>query len=235
MTATASTWSRGQFYINAVDAVTTLELVSTSVSGPTLNSAGVLFDDIKVEDVRTNIVAGIYYHPEEPLTPLFGQNAFGNWTLEVLDNRAGGGLTNTLLGWKLNVTFVNTNPPATRLSNNVETCVTLLADETAYFYVDVPIAASSATNFINVSDQVDVFYNQSGLPALNEPPDTAFFYNVLSGRTILSIDGWNSFENGNIFAGAGFTPAIAPGKRYYLALRNRGHGHQQCVRAGGFR
>lgn len=231
VTATASGWSRGQFSFSAIDAVTTLELISTSVSGPTLNSAGVLFDDIRVEDIRTNVVAGIYYHPEEPLTPFFGQNAFGNWTLEILDNRAGGGVTNALLGWRLNLTFVNTNPPVTRLSNNVEACVTLLADETAYFYTDVPIAASSVTNFINVSDQVDVFYNQSGLPVLNEPPDTAFFYNVLSGETVLSIDGWNSFETGGIFAGAGFTPTIAPGKRYYLALHNRGTGtNYACVR-----
>lgn len=233
VTASVSSWSRGEFFFNAVDSVTKLELVSASIGigSPAINDTGVLFDDIRVENISTNIVAGMYYHPEEPLTPFFGQNAFGNWTLEVLDNRAGGGLTNALLGWRLNLTFVNTNPPTTRLSNNVESCVTLLTDETAYFYVDVPITASAATNIVVASDQVDVFYNQSGLPALNEPPDTAFFYNVLSGETVLGIDGWNSYETGGIFAGGAVTPTIAPGKRYYLALRNRGSGtNSVCVR-----
>jgi hypothetical protein len=32
-----------------------------------------------------------YYLPEEPLTPLFGENAFGDWKLEIWDSRLGGG------------------------------------------------------------------------------------------------------------------------------------------------
>ena len=224
--ASAATWRTGAFFFNALDDRTTLEVMSTTAS-----DSGVLFDIFRVEQISTNIVAGIYYLPEEPLTPLFGQNAFGNWTLEILDNRVGGGVTNSLLGWKLNLTFVNTNPPAIQLFNDTNYCLTMQADETVYFYVDVPITASAATNFFSGSDQLDVFYNQSGLPALHEPPDTAFFYNVLDGQTVLGIDGWNSIDDAGGFAGGSVTPTLAPGKRYYLALHNRGTGtNGVCVR-----
>lgn len=226
VTASVAAWRTGAFFFNALDGRTTLEVMST-----TAGDSGVLFDIFRVEQITTNIVAGIYYLPEEPLTPLYGQNAFGNWTLEILDNRTGGGITNSLLGWKLNLTFVNTNPPAIQLFNDTNYCLTMQADETVYFYVDVPITASAATNFFSGSDQLDVFYNQSGLPALNDPPDTAFFDNVLGGRTILGIDGWNSIDDTGIFAGGSVTPTLAPGKRYYLALHNRGTGtNGVCVR-----
>lgn len=226
VTASVAAWRTGAFFFNALDDRTTLEVMSTTAS-----ASGVLFDIFRVEQITTNIVAGIYYLPEEPLTPLFGQNAFGNWTLEILDNRVGGGVTNSLLGWKLNLTFVNTNPPAIQLSSDTNYCLTMQADETVYFYVDVPITASAATNFFSGSDQLDVFYNQSGLPALNEPPDTAFFYNVLDGQTVLGIDGWNSIDKNVGLAGGAVTPTLAPGKRYYLALHNRGTGtNGVCVR-----
>src|SRR5207245_562933 len=61
---------------------------------------------------------GLYYLPEEPLTPLFGENAYGEWKLEVWDTRAGAALTNmSLLSWELKFVFVNTNLPATLLTN----------------------------------------------------------------------------------------------------------------------
>ena len=55
-----------------------------------------------------------YYQPEQSLSPLIGTYAFGNWQLEVLDNRAGA--TNpspTLLSWELNFVFPNLTAPVT--------------------------------------------------------------------------------------------------------------------------
>ena len=53
----------------------------------------------------------LYYLPEESLNAFVGQNAFGEWQLEMWDTRAGA--TNPapqLVTWQLRFTFQNTVP-----------------------------------------------------------------------------------------------------------------------------
>ena len=50
----------------------------------------------------------LYYQPEEDISFLNNQSAFGKWTLEVQDDRAGAA-NGTLLSWQLGFTFANTN------------------------------------------------------------------------------------------------------------------------------
>ncbi len=141
---------------------------------------GVLLDTFKVEEIIDGREA--YFLPEETLQPFVGESAFGNWTLEVLDNRVGlspSPRTPFVLSWKLDFTFANTNPPALTLTNcepftNVvslyETnCVPLTnvvaGDEIKYFIVNVPRRATMATNILDGSGALLLLFNQDGLPS----------------------------------------------------------------------
>jgi hypothetical protein len=53
--------------------------------------------------------SNLYYQPEQSIDPLLRTSPFGEWQLEILDNRAGAGLTNTLLSWQLEFQIANTN------------------------------------------------------------------------------------------------------------------------------
>jgi subtilisin-like proprotein convertase family protein len=170
--------------------------------------------------VTNGVTNGIFFLPEESLAPWRGEEAFGDWTLEVLDNRVGGGLTNVLLGWKLNFTFVNTNATAIPLTNGQTVCLALASNATAFFRVDVPITAAAATNAVTATANIDLAYNQAGEPIGTEPPDTFFLEDLPGGIGVIGIEGWNSFSGGGL-AGGSTTPVIQPGKRYYLAVRNR--------------
>ena len=180
-------------------------------------------DAVKIEQLDRRIVSGIFYQPEEPLSPFRGENAFGDWQLEVLDNRAGGVTSNgVLLAWRLNLAFVNTNPPVTTLSNAVAYCGTLGSNDTAYFVVNVPFSALSVSNLVSANAGVDLIFDQTGVPVGTSPPDTFFLRNQTNGLTLLSTNGWNSFTTTNgTFIGGATSPRIQPGRRYYLAVRNR--------------
>lgn len=215
-------WLTDSFSFRAASPVTKLEIRST-----TINNRAIFFDTFKVENITEKVEQGIYYQPEEPITEkpfgkLVGENAYGNWTLEIWDNRVGMAATNnSLLAWKLNITYVNTNPPTVKLTNGLEFCSTLRPNETAYFLIDVPISAGAATNLVTASQNVNLLYNAVGLPTGQEPPDTFFFTDEPGGTAILDGSGWNSFDSlGNFFGGA-FSPQLQPGRRYYLAVQNR--------------
>jgi hypothetical protein len=93
----ATNW---QLYTNSFIATsnqTTIELLG--------NPLGVLLDDINLIQLPyTNY--NNYYLPEEPLSPLIGQNPQGCWTLSIWDTRADTLLSTNgaLLSWTLEVT-----------------------------------------------------------------------------------------------------------------------------------
>lgn len=185
-----------------------------------------LVDSVRVEQVEEVVEAGIYFQPEEPMTiqpfgRLVGEQAFGDWLLEITDNRLGGAATNaTLLAWKLNITYVNTNPPVVTLTNNMEFCTVLRSNDTAYFVVDLPLTASGVTNVLVASRNVSLLYNATGLPEGQQPPDTFFQFGELGGTTVLDGGGWITRDQNGTQIYGDTTPQIRPGRRYYLAVRN---------------
>ena len=218
-------WEQGVFTFRANANQTTLEIESTTSSAdPIENASGVFFDSVTIEQVDLRIARGIFYQPEEPLTRLRGENALGDWELEIWDSRIGAFSTNALIAWKLNITFVNTNPPVVTLTNGIEWCGTLGPNETAYFLVNVPLSASVASNLVVAADRVDFLYDQAGVPIGRQPPDTFFFTNRAEGLTVLATNGWNTFDNGGFLINASTVPQIVPGRRYYLAVENRALG-----------
>ena len=66
---------------------------------------GMLLDSFTL----TALPSDLYYLPEQDMTPVVDQNAYGTWQLEVLDDRAGATNNATLVSWQLQFTFANTN------------------------------------------------------------------------------------------------------------------------------
>jgi subtilisin family serine protease/subtilisin-like proprotein convertase family protein len=220
-TSNPGTWRIGSFFFTAASTSASL-LLYTADTG----STGIFFDGVKVDQVSPRVEQGIYYQPEEPITQqpfgkLVGENARGEWRLEIWDNRAGMAATNALLAWKLNITYVNTNPPTFTLTNAIAYCSTLRPNETAYFLVNAPVSAGAATNLVTASQAVTFRYNAVGLPTGAEPPDTVFFADEPGGTAILDGSGWNSYDLNGQFLGGSFIPQLRPGFRYYLAVENR--------------
>ena len=215
------TWFATNFIFTATDTNTILTLQSLSPSG----DGGLVFDSFLVYQVDRRYQQGIFYQPEEPLTAFQGENAFGDWQLEVWDSRVGAVATNSLLAWRLNLAFVNTNPPVISLSHTVTYCGTLETNQTAYFVVNVPLSASVATNLVSSDQPVDFIADATGVP--RRPNDgVAFFTNRTEGYTLLGTNGWLTFPtNAQPFITNairfGLTPTLPSGRRYYLAIRNR--------------
>jgi len=188
-------------------------------------SAGaLLLDLIQLEEV---VESSVFYLPEESIRPFEGENALGDWTLEIWDTRAGGDISGgTLLSWQLEITFISTNVPVTRLTNHVPYMGTIAGDGAACFEVYVPVYASLATNYLTASGPMDLLFNQSAIP----------MGNVLNGDYFLltnHVDGgaviWTNVpNNGGTFevdaAGVMTNPRPDPklvrGLRYYLCVRN---------------
>lgn len=218
------TWFATNFIFMATETNTFLTLESLSPGG----DGGVVFDSFLVEQVDRRYQEGIYFQPEEPLSAFRGENAFGDWKLEVWDSRAGAVATNSLLAWRLNLTFVNTNPPVVSLTHTTTYCATIETNETAYFVVNVPLSASVVTNLVTSDRAVDFIADATGLP-VRRSDGVAFFTNRLDGYTLLGTNGWLTFPTNapptppNVIR-FGSTPVIPSGQRYYLAVRNVSRG-----------
>lgn len=225
LSASTSQWSSVTFDFTASSAQSALELITTPLSST--NAADwLLVDSVRVVQVEERVERGIYLQPEEPMTlqpfgRLIGEQAFGDWTLEITDNRVGGAITNAaLLAWKLNITYVNTNPPAVTLTNSLEFCSVLGGGETAFFMVDLPLTASAATNVLLSSRNASLLYSATGLPEGQQPPDTFFRFDDLGGTTVLNGAGWFTLDRTGALIGGDIDPQIRPGRRYFLAVRN---------------
>ncbi len=144
--------------------------------------------------------------PETSLSVLAAEPTRGDWKLEILDNRATA--VGKLLSWKLDLVFENTAPKATPLFHAVPVTETVTANSTNYFFVDVPIWASFATNsIINASGPVDLIFNQNGFPGMGVPLD----FPLLAGVT-----------NASVTLSTNSIPPLVSGQRYFLAVRNTG-------------
>jgi len=147
-----------------------------------------------------------YFLPEESLDKVIGENALGNWTLEVLDNRAGA--TNpapTLVSWELSLVFANQQPAAIPLTHAIPVTNSVGPNSIAYFYVDVPPWAIFATNILSASGPVNLLFNQAIVPTGTNTTDYHLLTGVTTGTSLLTTNG---------------SPPLVPGQRYYLGVQN---------------
>jgi hypothetical protein len=108
---------------------------------------GILLDSFSLSEASEG--GPLYVLPEQPLGALVGTRAFGNWTLEIWDNRAGPAGTNippTLLSWELSFIFEHAVPKPIDIVHGVTQTNTVAPGQVQYFTVKVPYWASFATN-----------------------------------------------------------------------------------------
>ena len=136
------TWEMGSYTFMA-----TTSSVPVQITGL---EPGILLDTFTVTEAA---LTNVYYLPEESMQPLVGDSAYGEWTLEIWDNRVGGYIagngiaTNSqLVSWQLQFT-VQTNPPVTLSPEGLDTN-SVPAGQITYFAVTVPTWASYATNIL---------------------------------------------------------------------------------------
>ena len=206
-------WVTNSMLLQAQSSTTSLEFRSASPVGPLLDSIQL----IELADEEE-----YYFHPEEFLSLLEGESAFGTWTLEMWDNRIGqaGGPQPELISWELRFILANTNPPAVPLvfcrpdTNTVsvylEGCepleFTVTRDEIKYFLVEVPRSASMATNVVASTNDLVLLFNQDGLPTGGLPGDSIFDMQLEGGESrVLDTN---------------LPPLLQPGQRYYLGVAN---------------
>jgi hypothetical protein len=105
-----NTWQTNTIAFLATTNATALQIDGLE-PGMLLDSAA-LTSFTAITNTVTNIVAvvsNLYYLPEQSLDAVTGEGAYGNWQLEIQDDRAGAGLTNSLVSWNLQFVFANTN------------------------------------------------------------------------------------------------------------------------------
>ncbi|HTJ01004.1 MAG TPA: LamG-like jellyroll fold domain-containing protein [Dongiaceae bacterium] len=122
-------------------------------------NAGLLLDSVSLAEVNSDGVA----LPEESLSKLKGEVAYGDWTLEIWDNRAGAPApADALEGWELQFVYDNTVPLTPGLENG----------QVRFFQVNVPNWAQVATNMlISASGPVDVWFTTNNPPSLTNAGD----------------------------------------------------------------
>ena len=162
--------------------------------------------------VTTNVISGsgdVYYLPEQSLDTYKGLNALGQWQLEIWDNRVGAGLTNTLVSWQLRFNFATNFNSIGVLTNGLAVTNVIPPGGMAYYLVIVPPNADFATNrLLFATGPLNVWFNQTTLPAGTNPPDYLLIPNSTGGSSILSL----------ISAPTNF----AAGGTYYLGVQNTG-------------
>jgi subtilisin-like proprotein convertase family protein len=195
-------------------------VLDASGSGFAVNSVvtnafntNVVFDDFSLTELPGNL----YYLPEQSLDAFTGESAYGTWTLEIQDDRAGAGLTNTLVSWQLRFTYatasgtLNGVPPQT---NNI-----IPAGDIVYYLIRVPpiagfpMPANSATNMLfSASAPLNLWFNETTPPSgSGSPGDYLLLGGVTNGVSTLTtnsmptniVDGgsyWLAVQNTNSFA-----------------------------------
>jgi subtilisin-like proprotein convertase family protein len=165
--------------------------------------------------VTTNASGGdVYYLPEQSLDIYKGLNALGQWQLEIWDNRAGAGLTNTLVSWQLRFNFATNFNSIGVLTNGLAVTNVIPPGGMAYYLVIVPPNADIATNILfstnglPLTGPLNVWFNPTTLPTGTNPPDYVLITNSTGGSSILGL-------NTN-------PTNIVPGGTYYLGVQNMG-------------
>ena len=147
---------------------------------------------------------------------LKGQDAFGIWTLEIVDNRVGANsppVTASLLDWQLNFILQPANTvPTVHLQHGIVYNNSLAPGRTQTLIVDVPLWALNATNILlSASDLV-----------LGTPQPVGVLWDRLNPTpsSPASAIVWPPSPTGSKVLYSAGPPDIIPGQPYYLTVTN---------------
>jgi subtilisin-like proprotein convertase family protein len=197
-------WNPTSYVFTATSPVTSLAFQSLD---PPSDKYGVLLDAVSVSGKPSDL----YYLPEQSLDTYAGENANGEWTLEVQDDRVGA--TNpapSLVSWQLRFNFTTPTTPASSigtLTNAVPLTNGIPPDSIAYYLVNVPTNADFATNSLSMTNgPLSLWFNQTTPPTGTNVSDYLLFSASTNDFTVLSTNS---------------TPTnFVPGGSYYLAVQN---------------
>ena len=189
----------------------TYSFIATTTNTPlqiTGIEPGMLLDNFVMTTVPTNNY-DLYYQPEESLDLLDGENAYGQWQLEIQDDRVGA--TNpapSLVSWQLRFNFPYTPPTITTLTNGQAATNSVPANGIAYYLIQVPTNADISTNFLlNTTGPLNLLFDAFNPPTGILPTDYLILGNVFgTGSAILTI--------------ASVPTNFAAGGTYYLGVQN---------------
>jgi subtilisin-like proprotein convertase family protein len=178
-------------------------LVTNAFSGNTV------FDEFSLTAVPTDL----YYQPEQSLSALAGANPYGNWQLEIQDDRAGDSNNAALVSWELQFIFGNTNAELGRLSGGRAQANFIGAGGIAWYQITVPGTAKFANNLLKfASAPVNVWFDTNNPPTTNIQflPD-ATYPSGTNGSVLLSTPTALPLLP---------SPNIFDGETYYLGVQN---------------
>ncbi len=172
---------------------------------------GMLLDQFSVSQAP---VTNLYYLPEQSLDELNGDSAYGNWTLQIWDNRTDALLPpdGVLDSWTLQMVLQTNTPPTVDLSPQTPLTITVPPGDIVPLYVAVPNWANMAANMVDSNTgPVDVLFNPS-VPPTGGAGDTVLSNNVLTTTPVQVGPTLTSFS----------TPPLpgTPTNFYYLGVRN---------------
>jgi len=195
-------WQLGSvIFTNGASA--SMRLVLQSRNTITNTHLGMYLDSIQIAPITVRTNGRNYFLPEEPLREVRGENAYGVWRLEILDNRAS--QVGQLLDWQLDFDFGAPNPPTVAITNGQCYTNTIEGSAVRYFRVQVPVNATRATNTFFSTNRLSMSADSGTLPTGSFPPDD---YPPVVGF------------NGQLIITTADSPPLRPGLTYYVALRN---------------
>ena len=165
----------------------------------------------------THVPGNLYYQPEQSLDAFTGENAYGDWLLEVQDDRAGAGLTNSLVSWDLQFVFANTNAVPFVVRGGIgQSNQFIPAGGIAWYQINVPLTANFATNrLLFASAPVNVWFSTNVPPTITNPASGDI--DLMPGSTVGSkLLSTANPPDGNLQ----LPPNIYQGQTYYLGVQN---------------
>jgi subtilisin-like proprotein convertase family protein len=210
LTMAQNSWENLGWATTSVLFTATSPSTAITFASQTPGAYGVFLDAINLATVSaTN--GDIYYQPEQSLDTFKGLNAYGEWQLEVWDNRAGAYVPNLcqLISWQLRFNFpfaVNSSGPTNGTTNFIA------ANSIQYYNIIVPTNADIATNLLLFATNssgtftpLNIWFNQSTKPSgTNSPGDFQLIYGT-NGTFILYTTG---------------VPPLVPGTNYWIGIQN---------------
>ncbi|MCU0783148.1 MAG: hypothetical protein MUF81_03700, partial [Verrucomicrobia bacterium] len=165
---------------------------------------GVLLDSFTLADTTP---LGLYYLPEESLKALAGENAYGEWQLEIWDSRAGATNLVSLFSWQLSFVFENTTPIPRVVTPGVPQTNTVPGGATAWYLVNTPTNADWATNsLIFATLPLNLWWSTNEPPTTTNATDVLLLANSTGGSAVIGTNPPPAF--------------FVPGKTYYLGVQN---------------
>ncbi|MEI2727023.1 MAG: hypothetical protein V9H26_27045 [Verrucomicrobiota bacterium] len=205
-------WQPGGLLFTARSNITTVGLAPMDPN----DDSGVLVDSFTL----TEASGPRYVLAEESLEILRGENAYGDWTLELWDSRTGATNQVSLISWEMQFIYQTNTATARPLQPGVPVATTIPAGQIAYYIVDVPGVARFATNILYnaTPGPLGFYFNQTLKPAYGATnpapfPDVVFAASANNWTEVLSTT--------NTIPPTSAKANLQPGQRYYLAIENK--------------